>query len=141
MLSALPAKIPLDNNADIKAEPEEHLVKNINPYLVAAPDLFVDKRMKPLADLPEVRFGSKPTDGGFLIVEPEDYDSVMADPIAAKYVRPFRMGRELIHGDKRWCLWLEDAPDSDLEQSPIIRERVQNCAAYRLFIIGGVVGV
>ena len=117
--------------ADIKAEPEERLVKNINPYLVAAPDLFVDKRMKPLAVLPPAVRGSQPTDGGFLIVEPEDYDSVMADPIAAKYVRPFRMGRELIHGDKRWCLWLEDAPDSDLEQSPIIRERVQNCAAYR----------
>ena len=117
--------------ADIKAEPEEHLVKNINPYLVAAPDLFVDKRMKPLAVLPPAVRGSQPTDDGHLIVEPEDYDSVMADPIAAKYVRPFRMGRELIHGDKRWCLWLEDAPDSDLEQSPIIRERVQNCAAYR----------
>ena len=87
--------------------------------------------MKPLADLPEVRFGSKPTDGGFLIVEPEDYDSVMADPIAAKYVRPFRMGRELIHGDERWCLWLEEASDLDMKESPIIGERVRNCGAYR----------
>ena len=132
MLSALPAKIPLDNNADIKAEPEEHLVKNINPYLVAAPDLFVDKRMKPLADLPEVRFGSKPTDGGFLIVEPEDYDSVMADPIAAKYVRPFRMGRELIHGKDRWCLWLVDATPEELQVSQVLRERVDAVREFRL---------
>ena len=132
MLSALPAKIPLDNNADIKAEPEERLVKNINPYLVAAPDLFVDKRMKPLADLPEVRFGSKPTDGGFLIVEPEDYDSVMADPIAAKYVRPFRMGRELIHGKDRWCLWLVDATPEELQVSQVLRERVDAVREFRL---------
>ena len=118
--------------ADIKAEPEEHLVKNINPYLVAAPDLFVDKRMKPLADLPEVRFGSKPTDGGFLIVEPEDYDSVMADPIAAKYVRPFRMGRELIHGKDRWCLWLVDATPEELQVSQVLRERVDAVREFRL---------
>ena len=118
--------------ADIKAEPEERLVKNINPYLVAAPDLFVDKRMKPLADLPEVRFGSKPTDGGFLIVEPEDYDSVMADPIAAKYVRPFRMGRELIHGKDRWCLWLVDATPEELQVSQVLRERVDAVREFRL---------
>ena len=131
-LSALPARIQLDDNADIKAEPEECLVKNINPYLVAAPDLFVDKRMKPLADLPEVRFGSKPTDGGFLIVEPEDYDSVMADPIAAKYVRPFRMGRELIHGKDRWCLWLVDATSEEIAASSILSERTAAVRQFRL---------
>ena len=132
MLSALPAKIPLDNNADIKAEPEEHLVKNINPYLVAAPDLFVDKRMKPLAVLPPAVRGSQPTDDGHLIVEPEDYDSVMADPIAAKYVRPFRMGRELIHGKDRWCLWLVDATPEELQVSQVLRERVDAVREFRL---------
>ena len=45
-----------------------------------------------------------PNDGGNLIVEPEDYDEVMSDPIAAKYVRSFRMGKELIRGLDRWCL-------------------------------------
>ena len=118
--------------ADIKAEPEEHLVKNINPYLVAAPDLFVDKRMKPLAVLPPAVRGSQPTDGGFLIVEPEDYDSVMADPIAAKYVRPFRMGRELIHGKDRWCLWLVDATPEELQVSQVLRERVDAVREFRL---------
>ena len=118
--------------ADIKAEPEERLVKNINPYLVAAPDLFVDKRMKPLAVLPPAVRGSQPTDDGHLIVEPEDYDSVMADPIAAKYVRPFRMGRELIHGKDRWCLWLVDATPEELQVSQVLRERVDAVREFRL---------
>ena len=118
--------------ADIKAEPEEHLVKNINPYLVAAPDLFVDKQMKPLAVLPPAVRGSQPTDDGHLIVEPEDYDSVMADPIAAKYVRPFRMGRELIHGKDRWCLWLVDATPEELQVSQVLRERVDAVREFRL---------
>ena len=131
-LSALPARIQLDDNADIKAEPEECLVKNINPYLVAAPDLFVDKRMKPLAELPPAVRGSQPTDNGYLIVEPEDYDSVMADPIAAKYVRPFRMGRELIHGKDRWCLWLVDVTSEEVATSPILSERTAAVREFRL---------
>ena len=118
--------------ADIKAEPEECLVKNINPYLVAAPDLFVDKRMKPLAELPPAVRGSQPTDNGYLIVEPEDYDSVMADPIAAKYVRPFRMGRELIHGKDRWCLWLVDATSEEIAASSILSERTAAVRQFRL---------
>ena len=118
--------------ADIKAEPEERLVKNINPYLVAAPNLFVDKRMKPLAELPTAVRGSQPTDNGHLIIEPHDYDSVMADPIAAKYVRPFRMGRELIHGRDRWCLWLVDARPDEIQDSTVLRERIDVVRQFRL---------
>ena len=118
--------------ADIKAEPEERLVKNINPYLIDGPDVFVEKRSKPLAALPETRYGSKPTDGGFLIIEPEDYDAIMADPIAAKYVRPFVGARELIHGLPRWCLWLVDASPREIQDSQVLSERVDAVRQFRL---------
>ena len=131
-LSTRLSRIPLDNNADIKAEPEEHLVKNINPYLIDGPDVFVEKRSKPLAALPETRYGSKPTDGGFLIIEPEDYDAIMADPIAAKYVRPFVGARELIHGLPRWCLWLVDASPREIQDSEVLSERVDEVKQFRL---------
>ena len=117
--------------ADIKAEPEEHLVKNINPYLIDGPDVFVEKRSKPLADLPETRYGSKPTDGGFLIIEPEDYEAIMADPIAARYVRPFVGARELIHGLPRWCLWISDSDAEDAARSDLIAERLESVRSVR----------
>ena len=117
-----------------KALPEAVPVDHINPYLVEGPDIFVDKRTTPLASiLPTVRFGSKPADGGHLIVEAKDYPQFAADPIAAKYLRPFRMGREVVRGLDRWCLWMdtEDFDPRDIERSPLLKERVQACSAFR----------
>ena len=117
-----------------KALPEAVPVDHINPYLVEGPDIFVDKRTTPLAPiLPAVRFGSKPADGGNLIVEAEDYPRFAADPIAAKYLRPFRMGREVVRGLDRWCLWMhtEDFDPRDIDRSPILKERVRECATFR----------
>ena len=120
--------------SDLKAQPEALPVDHINPYLVEGPDIFVDKRTTPLAPiLPEVRFGSKPADGGHLIVEAKDYPQFAADPIAAKYLRPFRMGREVVRGLDRWCLWMhtEDFDPRDIDRSPILKERVRACAIFR----------
>ena len=71
---------------------EQRIEKGINAYLIDGEDVLVKKRIKPLANIPRARFGSKPTDGGNLIVETDEYAGVAADPIAAKYLRPFRMG-------------------------------------------------
>ncbi|SKB72768.1 hypothetical protein SAMN05660916_02339 [Arthrobacter sp. 31Cvi3.1E] len=97
----------------------------INAYLVDGPNVLVRKRSKPLtASLPEVNYGSKPADGGGLIVKKAAYASVMADPSAAKYVRSFVGADELISGTDRWCLWLVDAQKAEIEASPVLRERV-----------------
>lgn len=117
-----------------KAQPEAVPVDHINPYLVEGPDVFVAARRSPLSPcLPEVCFGSKPADGGNLIVEAKDYPQVAADPIAAKYLRPFRMGREVVRGLDRWCLWMhtEDFDPRDIDRSPILKERVRACAIFR----------
>jgi hypothetical protein len=65
--------------------------------------------------------------GKYLIVEAEDHDQVAADPIAAKYLRPFRQGEELVNGLNRWCLWLaaDDFHPADVAKSPILKARVQ----------------
>ena len=100
-------------------------VKTINAYLLDAPNILVKKRSKPLAHLPEVKFGTKPADNGNLIVEEKDYAEVSADPIAAKYLRPFRMGKELVRGLDRWCLWLEDVNPADITKSPVLKKRIE----------------
>ena len=112
--------------SDLKAQLEALPVKHINPYLVEGPDVFIVARRHPLSPrLPEVCFGSKPADGGNLIVEAEDYPQVTADPIAAKYRRPFRMGREVVRGLARWGLWMhtEDFDPRDIARSPSLKER------------------
>lgn len=114
----------------IDDEPAECLPKHINGYLLDAPDVFVDARsqkkgtLSPMLNL--ASFGSMPRDGGNLIINDETaYREAMADPIAAKYVHPFRMGRELINGIDRWCLWMEGVQPSELRKSPFLRERVR----------------
>lgn len=104
----------------------------INAYLVDGPNVLVEKRSKPLADIPVARFGSKPVDGGNLIVEVDEFEEVSSDPIAAKYLRPFRMGKELVRGLDRWCLWLEDLEPGDVEKSEILRSRIEAVKEKRL---------
>lgn len=105
----------------------------INAYLLDAPQVFVTKRMRVLSpELSEVSRGSQPTDGGNLIVEPEDYNEVMSDPIAAKYVRPYRQAKELISGADRWCLWLIGITDNEVFQSPLLLKRLESVSEMRL---------
>ncbi|MEB3065039.1 class I SAM-dependent DNA methyltransferase [[Mycobacterium] zoologicum] len=115
-----------------RGEPEMHTAANINPYLFDGPTVFVDARRTPLCtQLPAASFGSMPNDGGNLLVEPDEYDAVASDPIAAKYLRRFIGAGELIHNRKRWCLWLRDATREDLSASPVLADRIAAVRAHR----------
>jgi len=77
-------------------------------------------------DLPQITAGSTPIDWDFLTVEASDVEEVRADSTAAKYLRRYVGGRELIHNLERWCLWM-DTPEFvsiDVANSPILRERI-----------------
>jgi len=118
---------------DIKGEPVETSARNINIYLADAPDIVPGKRDRPLLPgLPLASKGSQPTDGGHLIVGPDDHDRVAADPVAAKYLRPYRQSKEMLHSLPRWCLWLEGAPPGDLLASSELRFRLAGVRAARL---------
>ena len=112
--------------AELRGIPSFTAAKIINGYLVDGPNVLVAGRSKPLSpQLPEVVYGSLPADGGNLVVEPEDYDDVMADLQMSKYVRPYTGARELLHGKDRWCLWLEDLDPVDVAKSPLLRARLE----------------
>ncbi len=110
---------------DLRGEPVETIPTNINWYLADGPSIYPGKRQTPLIPgLPKATQGSKPWDGGGLIVGPDDYPTVKLDPIAAKFLRPFRQTTEMLYGKERWCLWLEGASAHDLRQSRILADRL-----------------
>ena len=112
---------------DVRGEGvEQKIEQGINAYLVDGPNVLVTAQRTPLSpELQPARFGSMANDGGNLIVEVDEYDEAAADPVAAKYLRPFKGSRELVRGLDRWCLWLADGFDvADLEKSPVLRERI-----------------
>lgn len=119
---------------DVQGEATELPVENaINGYLVDGPFVLVKPENHPIS--PEVNptaFGTMPL-GKHLLVERKDYDTVAADPIAAKYLRPFIGAKELVGNAKRWCLWMgdDDFRPGDLSRSPILKERVEASYAAR----------
>lgn len=119
----------------VKGQPVEREVPNINAYLAAAPNVLVDARTRPLIQgMPEMVYGSKPTDAGHLSdISPTEAARIRKeDPTAAKYLRRLIGARELIHDVERWCLWLKDAEPSDLRTSPELSRRVAAVREMRL---------
>jgi hypothetical protein len=100
---------------DIRGEPHAVKVGNINPYLVDAPDVVLQKRSFPICTIPEIRKGSQPTDGGNLLLSAEEKDALIsAEPLAAQWVRSFLGADEFINAIPRYCLWLVDCPPQEL---------------------------
>lgn len=110
---------------DIKGEPQEILVKNINPYLFDGSDITVLKRTKPICDVPEILFGSMPNDGGhFLFTGDEKNTFVENEPKSEKWFRPLLGAYEFLNNVERWCLWLKDISPSELRELKAVQNRV-----------------
>lgn len=120
---------------DYDADPDNPLVveeRNISPYLTPGPDLFVTKRQRPLCDVPEMRCGNKPSDGGNLILtEQEKTELLKAEPAAGRYLKHFTGSEEFINGNMRWCLWLQGANPAELRNLPMVMQRVQAVKTFR----------
>jgi hypothetical protein len=57
---------------EVNGEPHEIKVDNINPHLVKGKDEFVTRRSKPICKVPEIVYGSKPTDDGNYLFTSEE---------------------------------------------------------------------
>jgi hypothetical protein len=118
---------------NIKGEPHEVKVKNINPYLVDSANVFISSRSKPLCDVPEMVWGNKPVDGGYLLFnDSEKNDFIKQEPKSEKFFRPLISAKEFLHGEKRWCLWLVDASPSELKEMPAVVKRISSVREVRL---------
>lgn len=107
--------------------------KNINGYLIDAPDIFVESRSKPLCDVPAMIYGAKPTDGGNLLLSAEEKDDLSkAEPQAAPFIRRLIGSQEFINNKERYCLWLVGASPALLRQCPRVMKRVEAVRDFRL---------
>ncbi len=106
--------------------------KNINAYLLDAPNVIVESRNKSLCHIPNMIWGNKPADGGNLIVEEDEYDNFIAnEPKAIKWIHPLLGAVEYLHNKKRYCLWLEGITPSEIKAMPMVYDRVKKCKEMR----------
>lgn len=109
------------------------LANNINPYLIDAPTVFIENNKKPICNAPEMSYGSMPIDDGNLILSEDEYQELIQEnKLDIKYIRQYMGGKELIRGDKRWCLWLVGASPSELKASRFVCRRVESNKLFRL---------
>ncbi|MFN8292806.1 MAG: DNA methyltransferase [Chitinophagales bacterium] len=117
---------------DIRGEAHEIKAKNINPYLVDAKDILITKRTNPLCNVPKIKFGNQPIDGGFLLFNEEvKNEAINQESFISKYIRKYVGSVEFINNIPRYCLWLKDAEPSDLRKSTFISERLKGVKSFR----------
>ena len=117
----------------VKSEPHRISARNINPYLVEGNDIIVPTRKHPICSIPEMIYGSKPTDGGNLLLTDEDKkELVKIEPESKKYIKPFISAKEFLNNERRWCLWLVNVDPSILRKMPHTMKRIQAVKEMRL---------
>ena len=117
----------------LQGEPHEVKVKNINPYLVDAPDIIINRRNKPICSVPKIGIGNKPIDGGnYLFTIEERDDFLKREPAARAYFRPWLGADEFLNGPARWCLWLGDCPPDILQHMHEALKQVEAVRQYRM---------
>ena len=119
---------------DVKGEAVLERAINISPYLVNAPNIWVESRNTPLmSNTPIMTKGSQPTDGGNLLLTPEERtDLIEKHGVPEHLIRPFIGGQEFINGIQRYCLWLKDVPTSEWRNNVEIKRRVEAVKQMRL---------
>ena len=111
---------------NVKSEPHEISVKNINPYLVEGDDIVILKRKKPICNVSEISFGSMPNDGGYLLLNDVEKDELIRlEPKASQIIKPMLSANEVLNNKTRWCIWLEGVSPALLRELKLVNQRVQ----------------
>ena len=106
--------------------------KNINGYLLDAPDLWIEKRSKPLCDAEQMVYGSEPREGGYLILSKEEREELLEEsPFAEKWIKRFVGSEDFINDKIRYCLWFEPQDMREASHSRIIMQRLDDCRKFR----------
>ena len=115
-----------DNEKVIKA-------KNINAYLLEAPNVFIESRSLPLCKIPMIGIGNKPIDGGNYLFTKEEMDEfIKLEPKSSQYFKPWYGAEEFIHQKPRYCLWLGYCTPAELRSMPHCMKRIEAVRKLRL---------
>ena len=106
---------------------------NINPYLVSAANIIVEKFSHSISGLAPMKFGNKPVDGGFLLLSQTEVDDLcLTDSQKNRFIRRIYGSAEFTRGIDRYCLWINDCDLTEAFGITSISERIEKVRAIRL---------
>ncbi len=110
-------------------------VPHINAYLrPSTRDTIVYGRTTPLSSqLPPIGQGSRPNDGGNLVLTPSERETLIAaEPAGASFVKRYMGTKEFINGVERYCLWIPDGSAMAAAAIPGMQDRLDRVREARL---------
>lgn len=107
--------------------------KNISPYIIDSPNILIEKRKKPICDVPLMVAGNKAVKClALMLTEDEKNDLIRKEPKAEKYIKKMIGADEFINNIPRYCLWLVDCSPNELKSMKLVMERVEKVKSDRL---------
>lgn len=92
--------------------------ENINPYLTDSSNVIIAARRLPLSEeLPKMLFGSKPTDGGNLILSESEKEEVTSNNgESSRFIKKFVGADDFINDKTRFCIWVSEEESAEAYQ-------------------------
>lgn len=77
--------------------------------------------------------GNQATDGGNLLLNRDEKDDLIKnEPSSARWIKKVLGADEFLNAKERWCLWLANVTETELQTMPKVLERVKRVAEVRL---------
>lgn len=107
--------------------------KNINAYLLDAPDIIIGRINHSISGFPEMAFGNKPSDGGYLIMNRIEAEDIMDNyPLSKNVIKEYQGADSFLYGEERFCLWITDKTKDVAYSIPPIYKRLEKVKTFRL---------
>jgi hypothetical protein len=106
---------------------------SITPHLTLGLPVIVEKQDKPLSALSTMEFGNKPSDGGNLLLSPQDLITLGLDQRQQiRFIRRIHGSDDFINGSYRFCIWIENADLAEAQNIPALGIRIDAVRKLRL---------
>lgn len=106
-------------------------VSGISPYLIPSnQSIIVSKRTTSFYNVPNMDYGSKPADGGALILDKIEKEKL--DNFELQYVKKYVGSDDFINDIDRYCLWIDDKDYSEALKSNFISARIETVRCMRI---------
>jgi len=128
-----------DNNTKILFE-EDARGKNsqrradvISPYLTTGTSTIVEKARTVISLVSEMEFGNKPSDGGNLLLNSSEIESLnLTEVQKSRFLKKILGSDDFLNGRIRYCIWIEDSNLGEALQIPSLKKRVDCVRKLRL---------
>ena len=106
-------------------ESSARIVDSIGCYLIPNQKSIIFTENDPISELPDMVFGNMPRDGGYLVMDRAEAKSIKLQANNLDIVRRYVGSKELIGGDQRYCLWIEDNDANAARRIPEIARQLR----------------